>query len=282
MEVTGLKPCHIGPGISNEQFVQEHIFFYIIEGEMLIFDGKNQHKLNSSEICIIKKNRPIRYTKTVEKEKFKTIVLVFDESFLKRFFVRHPYKQDGVSFGDSVVKIPPEKMLMNYLNSLDFYYDKQSAQMDETFADIKREELLLILFQINPELMGLFSHFENPTKIDLVEFMNRNYKFNMGLERFAFLSGRSLSAFKRDFFKTFNESPGKWILEKRLDEAYFLVTQKKQRPSEFYLDLGFEDLSHFSIAFKKKFGYSPKEAARKDMRSSSLISPEWNKVDEGS
>jgi len=31
----------------------------------------------------------------------------------------------------------------------------------------------------------------------------------------------------------------------------------KRKPSDVYLDVGFEDLSHFSFAFKKHFGYNP-------------------------
>ena len=85
----------------------------------------------------------------------------------------------------------------------------------------------------------------------------RNYKFNVTLERFAFLTGRSLSAFKREFQQTFNNTPGSWLMEKRLREAHFQITQKGQKPSDIYLDLGFEDLSHFSFAFKKLFGHAP-------------------------
>jgi len=84
--------------------------------------------------------------------------------------------------------------------------------------------------------------------------MQKNYKFNVGIERFAFLTGRSLSAFKRDFKKTFNETPNRWLTRRRLQEARFLIEEKKQRPIDIYLDLGFEDLSHFSFAFKKEFG----------------------------
>ena len=84
--------------------------------------------------------------------------------------------------------------------------------------------------------------------------MQQHYKFNVGLERFAFLTGRSLSAFKRDFKKIFNETPNRWLTKRRLQEARFLVEEKKLRPKDIYLDLGFEDLSHFSFAFKKAFG----------------------------
>ncbi|MGE8526743.1 helix-turn-helix domain-containing protein [Chryseobacterium rhizosphaerae] len=86
--------------------------------------------------------------------------------------------------------------------------------------------------------------------------MQKNDKFNVNLERFAFLTGRSLSAFKRDFKKIFNETPNRWLIKRRLLEALFLIKEKKQRPTDIYIDLGFEDLSHFSFAFKKEFGIS--------------------------
>ena len=98
-----------------------------------------------------------------------------------------------------------------------------------------------------------------PEKIDLEAYMNRNYKFNVSLERFAYLTGRSLSSFKRDFKQIFRESPSRWLTKRRLQEAHFLILKKARKPVDFYLDLGFEDLSHFSFAFKKEFGYSPSE-----------------------
>jgi AraC-like DNA-binding protein len=83
--------------------------------------------------------------------------------------------------------------------------------------------------------------------------MNRNYQFNVDIERFAFLTGRSISAFKRDFKKVFNDTPGRWLVRRRLQEAYFLINIKGKKPSEIYLELGFETLAHFSVAFKTQF-----------------------------
>jgi len=42
-----------------------------------------------------------------------------------------------------------------------------------------------------------------------------------------------------------------------LQEAYYLIKEKGKAPSAIYLDLGFEDLSHFSFAFKKAYGVAP-------------------------
>lgn len=80
------------------------------------------------------------------------------------------------------------------------------------------------------------------------------------MTNFAKFTGRSLTAFKRDFVTVFNTPPGKWMKEKRLEEAYYLIHQKNKKASDIYLDLGFENLSHFYTCFKKKYGVTPTES----------------------
>ena len=89
--------------------------------------------------------------------------------------------------------------------------------------------------------------------------MNKNFRFNISLEKFAFFTGRSLSTFKRDFQRVFGMAPGTWLKKKRLQEAYFQIAKQSRKPSDVYLEVGFEDLSHFSFAFKKEFGKTPNE-----------------------
>lgn len=158
-----------------------------------------------------------------------------------------------------MVRVNKNELLPAYIHSLQPYYNH--GKLEDAFADVKREELLIILLQQQPELAGLFFDYGIPQKINIEEFMNSNYKFNVDNERFAYLTGRSISAFKRDFKQIFNETPNRWLVLKRLQEAYFLIDKKSKKPSDIYLDLGFETLSHFSFAFKKQFGLTPTELA---------------------
>lgn len=80
---------------------------------------------------------------------------------------------------------------------------------------------------------------------------------DLSLEEFARFTGRSLAAFKRDFKQMSDLSPQKWIMQKRLEKAYELICVRKQKVSDIYLKLGFKSLSHFSTAFKKRFGFAP-------------------------
>lgn len=256
MRTTEIKSCYIGPIISPEQFVPEHFFLYIAKGAIHGYDGNKNQSLTSGECCLVRKNHLARYNKEKVNNEFEKVVIIFDEAFLKKFQEKHETAIVKFKAGDAFLKISHHKFIPEFIQSLMPYY-KGTGKIDKAFADLKREELLLILLQNEPKLAGMLFDFGIPGKIDLEKFMTKNYRFNVTLDRFAYLTGRSLSSFKRDFEKIFNTTPSHWLVQKRLEEAYFLMDKKNEKPSDIYLDLGFEDLSHFSFAFKKRFGYSP-------------------------
>jgi AraC-like DNA-binding protein len=241
--------------ITPEQFIAEHTFAYIIKGEMHLYDGSNSHVLRSGDYGLSRKNRLIRFKKEKENGELEKVFVFFDEAFLKRFQQKHKPATTKFFSDDTLVRIPIHELIPHFVRSLLPYYDH--GVIKEPFADVKREELLLILLQADPSLAGLFFDYGIPEKINIEEFMHRHFKFNVSMERFAYLTGRSLSAFKRDFKQTFNDSPGNWLMQRRLQEAYFLLDKMHRKPSDIYLDLGFETLPHFSYAFKKRFGIAP-------------------------
>jgi len=68
---------------------------------------------------------------------------------------------------------------------------------------------------------------------------------------------------KTDFKKIFKSTPGKWLTEKRLNLVHHKLTAEKQKTTDVYHSVGFENLSHFSFAFKKAYGYSPSSIMKK-------------------
>ncbi|HSZ25078.1 MAG TPA: AraC family transcriptional regulator [Cytophagaceae bacterium] len=243
--------------ISPEQFISEHTFVYVIKGIMNLYDGSEHRALKSGEGCIARKNRLGRFNKLKVDSELEKVFVFFDERFLKKFQEKHQSKSTKFIPSSTFISINKNELIPSFIQSLKPYYNH--GKIKEPFSDLKSEELLIILLQQQPELAGLFFDYGIPQKINIEEFMNRNYKFNVSIEHFAYLTGRSLSAFKRDFKITFNEAPNHWLVQKRLQEAHFLIQKKNKKPSEIYLDLGFEDLSHFSYVFKKTFGVSPNQ-----------------------
>jgi AraC-like DNA-binding protein len=144
------------------------------------------------------------------------------------------------------------------VSSLIPYFDVE-GEFPEDLASLKITEAVTILRMIDPDVDSVLANFDTPGKIDLVNFMQRNFMFNMSLEKLGYLTGRSLSTFNRDFKKLFNTTPQKWLTDKRLELAYYHLAERKKKPTEIYLEVGFEDLSHFSYSFKKKYGVSPSQ-----------------------
>ena len=93
-----------------------------------------------------------------------------------------------------------------------------------------------------------------------------NNKINVPIEKFAKLTGRSLSTFKRDFRKPFDIPPRQWLLKKRLEQVHYLIAQKHIRPADVYVDVVVENFSHFSTAFKQRYRYNPSSLCYKSKR----------------
>jgi AraC-like DNA-binding protein len=256
MKDTTISACYVSPSLSTEQFIPNHSFLYVVSGSMEGYDGHKKYKLQAGECVLIRRNHLAKYTKLPDNGVFKKIVILFGQDFLKFFFDTHTYSIEKEKLAGAFISLAKTNLIENFISSLGPYFNDQGS-IDEPFLDVKRSELLIILLKTNPRLINTLFDFSNPEKIDLEEFMHRNFKFNVSIERFAYLTGRSLSAFKRDFEKIFNATPSHWLVQKRLEEAYFLIEKEQKKPSDIYLDLGFEDLSHFSYSFKKLFGHSP-------------------------
>jgi len=254
---TDIQSCIVGPTISTDQFITEHFFLYLISGTIVAFDGNKRLQIQSGDFGLVRRNTLVKYFKQRDSnDEFKKVVMIFDQQFLKDFFRDRPVGTRPPQSSDAIVQLEGRKKVEAFLKMLNQKVFSEEA-LSQKWQLESRMTLLNILLAANPELGTILSQFDHPGKIELEAFMNRNYKFNIGLDRFAYLTGRSMSAFKRDFYSIFNDTPSRWLTRKRLQEAYFLLRNKNKTATDIYYELGFENLSHFSFAFKKQFGFPP-------------------------
>lgn len=156
--------------------------------------------------------------------------------------------------GTAVKTLTNAPVFQRFFDSLRPYFD---MLLPEPVAKLKKQEALTLLLHFDPALQNVLFDFGQPGKIDLEAFMRQNFRFNVELKQLAYLTGRSLATFKRDFDKIFHTSPTRWLYQKRLEEAYYLLSEENKCPSDVYHEVGFESLSHFSHAFKHLFGRNP-------------------------
>ena len=249
--------CYVNRSREGEQFVQDHVFSYQISGNLILNDGNKIYTFKEGDFRFIKRNHLVKFIKQPpEAGVFKTITVYLEQETLRDFSLEYGYKSEKPRRNQAILELKPDPLFKAYMTSL-APYEKEKSFLDEKLLSLKLKEAIFILLQTNPDLKEDLFDFSEPGKIDLQAFMIKNFHFNVKLERFAYLSGRSLAGFKRDFEKIFNSSPSRWLQQKRLQEAYYLIKEKGKLASDVYLDLGFEDLSHFSFSFKKAYGVSP-------------------------
>lgn len=251
--------CYSNSVRDGEQFIPEHVFSYQISGKLVYNDGEKEYIFNEGSFRLTRRNTLIKFNKIPpENGEYVNISIFMDQNTLKNLSLEYGYKVTKSPSVDPAFHIPSNDLLSGYIESLK-PYDELDKPGNEVLKNLKLKELIVILLQTNPIVKDILFDFTEPGKIDLESFMNRNFRFNVSLERFAYLTGRSLSTFQRDFKKIFARSPREWLQQKRLNEAYYLIKEKGSSVSDVYLDVGFQDLSHFSFAFKKMFGLPPSQ-----------------------
>jgi len=241
----------------NEQFVHEHALGYVISGETRIQTTDGVKVFGAGNVGLVRRNQLVKSVKVPPPGgEFKSINIFLDQDFLRRYSAENKLPPVEKYSGDPMFILPPDPYIKGYFESLIPYFEN-AIQPKAALAELKTKEAIELLLRLSPGLKNFLFDFSEPYKIDLEAYMNRHYMFNVPTVQFAKLTGRSLASFKRDFEKVFQTSPGVWLQRKRLSEAYYLIREKGRKPSEVYLDVGFENLSHFSYSFKKTYGVAP-------------------------
>jgi len=263
------NPAEILPGmifysyLSSERkekvcFWDHHTLVLMVSGHFTL-DTLEQHvSMDGGEMLLIRKNQLGTLCKTpLPGQNYETIVISLHEELLRKIALEEKLETDKKYIGPSNILIPNNEYLQGYFQSILPYVRSSVNELTEEMGILKIKEVFKLLLLVMPGLRNFLLDFSDPSKIDLERFMISNFKFNVPVDKFAQLTGRSLAGFKRDFQKTFGTSPRHWLQEKRLMEAKHLLESKHQKASAIYLELGFESLSHFSHSFKKRFGKSP-------------------------
>jgi AraC-like DNA-binding protein len=257
LEDSFVYSCTFEQRHSYEQFVPYHVLAFQFSGETHIQHQNGKLVLKKNQILLAQKNQLAKSIKIPATDKvYKSISVIITDAALQQYALDNSIHENKNYTGEKNLLLKPDALLKSYFQSL-LPYVEQSEKISKKLAAIKTNEAIELLLHLKSSLKSFLFDFSEPYKIDLEKFMLQNYHYNVPIEHFSKLTGRSLAAFKRDFGHIFQTPPRKWLQEKRLTEAYHLIQQKKRKPTEIYLEVGFENLSHFYTSFKQKFGVTP-------------------------
>lgn len=249
--------CYQDKFFKSDIMFEQHMLIWFISGETKIVRAEGTYLFQKGDIFLIPRNQLatiINYPK--DGLPHKTVVMHLTNEWLRNFYAQLDVKPTTAD-PQRIRHYTDHPLLESCLSSLIPYFEMKD--LPKGIANLKITEAITILRSIDTDIDNILANFDEPGKIDLADYMERNFMFNMPLEKFSYLTGRSLTTFKRDFKKVFATTPQRWLTKKRLELAHYQFVEKKKKPIDVCYEVGFENLSHFSFAFKKQFGYAPTE-----------------------
>lgn len=190
---------------------------------------------------------------------FEAVVFFFDEEIIGAFIdsVNLKLKKDK-QVSPTVYQYTKELRIFTE-SLLEIYSNKEFSDRKLTRSKLLEFLHILSVSQQDNCLLHALSTLHNKERRSLQEFMNSNFSKPLSIEDYAYLTGRSLSSFRRDFITQFGISPKQWLIEKRLTKAHTLLSHNHTTISQVALEIGYENISHFIKAFHKKYGMAPKQ-----------------------
>lgn len=231
---------------------------YVIEGRKIWHTAQGSFDLRKDACVFVRKGASI--VEQFFDITFCLVVFFIPDEFISEVLKskKNPIPQAGKKY-HPIIPIKNSHYIKAFFQSMIPYFESGRTP-DLSLLELKFKELILTITEdaANSELLSYFySLMNDPQNISLQRVMENNFRFNLKLEEFAKLSARSLSAFKRDFQSVYQTTPGKWLIEKRLQHAKHLLLNQNKTVSEAAYESGFENPSHFSTAFKQQFGFPP-------------------------
>lgn len=242
-------------------FNREHTLIYIYSGELEITEQGRKTVLHPGDCAFMRRDNQMWLQKRVREGKpYRSFVLKFTAGFLRQFYQtlnRHEIPQDARRNKTSLYVMPSDRPdIRSLFESVIPYFDTATKPSEEILR-MKMTEGIYAILNTDFNLYASLFDFVDPWKIDIMDFMEKNYKNELSMEEMASFTGRSLSTFKRDFKKCCDLTPQKWLIQRRLKAAHELIRKGGRKVTEICYEVGFKNLSHFSKIYKEAYGMAP-------------------------
>lgn len=261
-----LYSCLIPHDMHFEHRMPNHSIIFVRSGKLLIEENGRVVEVVEGNYVFVKRDCSVKITKvSLPDTPYRGINLTLRRKVLKDYYGAIPRSTlpKSVKPLESVATILPKSIPLDGLfQSLMVYVDNETEPTTEMLT-LKLREAIMCLLSLNPGFYPTLFDFNESWKIDIMEFMENNFTEDMTIDEFASYTGRSLASFKRDFAKISPLPPLRWIMEHRLDRAKQLLESGTGLAQEVGYSVGFKNRSHFSQAFKKRYGYAPSEYVKR-------------------
>ncbi len=257
------------PFRQNPVFQDEACFLYFNEGGSHIAAPTEKLTIKEKESVLLKCGTYFadlfqnRFSGTCE-----VCVIHFFPDILEKIFKEEvPFFVKQKKSGNYAYSVSQKNVIDHFMESLNFYLDNPEMAKEEIlYLKIKELILLLLHTEAAETILELYSFLFTPQKASILQVVESHLYSNLSLDQMAFLAGQSLSTFKREFKRHFDETPASYIRNKRMKKAADLLVHSSLTVSEISFQTGYEDSSYFSRLFHRKFNMSPSDYRKSNQK----------------
>ena len=255
--------------INQEKFkieisLTQHAILFVLKGKVITYCSNNIDKVildTNSGVFLKKGNYIISFLLEDKEAIHESYLIFFNDEMISNFIQSNItlFENKILDYSQcNVFKFGQNQFIIDSINSIAAFFTN-GHNYKTILLQLKIYEILINIINIDTNDTFIKILKRTITELsDLQSFMLNNYTQSMFVDDFAKKTNRSLTKFKNDFKKIFNEPPKKWINKKRLEKAYYLLCNSEMNVTDVCFLIGFTDLSYFISLFKKEYGFTPK------------------------
>ena len=256
-----IDQCIVTAGERGTFFLEQHLLYVVLGGSVKLTCGRQTWTVRKNEMILLRRAQSVSYEKQGSEETglFESQLFAINDELLKDFLTSQQVQIPQMTEELGTQVSPMSDRLVAYCWSLSPYFNDPS-QVNPGLLRLKVMELLYNVMDCSKNIFRQMLQLRQPVKTDIHRVVEENYTSPISLDELAYLSGRSLSSFKREFQDIYGAPPARWIREKRLSKAHEMLRSSSLSVADVTYSLGFENPTHFSRIFKQQYGYAPSQS----------------------
>lgn len=241
---------------------EQACFLYMLKGEMEYQSEEDHLKISTHHSLLLNCINSGKQIQNTDSNSGGEIVIVtFHPDILRKVYDKEIpliFKPHNQVTRQSRKAINNDFLIQKYIEGLLFYFENPSLVNDEILV-LKLKEIILLLSQTQEAgtIQVILSQLFSPVIYSFKQIIESNLFSQVGVEDLAQKTNFSVSSFKREFKKIYDDSPANYIRNKRLERAAELLLATKERITDIAIDCGFNDLANFTKSFHDKYHESP-------------------------
>ena len=257
---------------NREGYISNHVVSILLAGQQKIKTYEEQViTINAGEILFIPRGLYHITDLIPEAGHFHSLLFYFDDDLIQAFLSTVKIGKIEKTSLPEFLKLGTDPTINLFAKSLLQIYQAQSLS-DNNFLNLKILELLHLINAVVTEkkFTEFLFQLTLPKKRNIKTFIENNFDKPLNINDYAYLTGRSVSTFRREFKVQFQTTPKKWLKEKRIERAIELIDTQSLSVTELAYEVGYENISYFIKAFKLQTGFSPKQYMLSERRNNLL------------